>query len=221
MPCQDYCAFHRAGLADAYGTIGKYNLFMACETPDPGAFRALPEGYSFRLCRRGEVETWKRLVAEEQYVAYVTDFYEKVYAKNEDEFFRRCTFVCAAGDKPVASAFLWRAHGEIDTVGWFRVLPVYEGLGLGRALLSEILKPAKGPVYLHTQPTSIRAIKLYSDLGFALITNPVIGYRKNDLAESLPYMQKVMPAATYENLRFIEIGDSLHQAALLSETAEF
>ena len=51
-----------------------------------------------------------------------------------------------------------------------------EGKGLGRALLTEILKNAGLPIYLHTQPTPARAIKLYSDFGFKLTTDPIIGY---------------------------------------------
>ena len=90
-------------------------------------------------------------------------------------------FICDASDKPVASTFIWRSYGKINTIGWFRVLPEYEEHGLGRALLSEILKDADYPVYLHTQPTSARAIKLYSDFGFKLLTDPIIGYRKNEL----------------------------------------
>ena len=219
--CKDYNAFQEAGLTDAYETIGDYNLFMVCEMLNRSAFCELPEGYSFRLCKRDELEIWKRIVAEEQYAPYVMSFYKKVYEKNEDEFFRQCTFVCDAFDKPVASCFLWLSYGKINTVGWFRVLPEHEGKGLGRALLSYILKIAVCPVYLHTQPTSICAIKLYSDFGFKLITNQVIGYRKNDLIESLPYMQKVMNEADYAKLRFIEVDDSLHKVALLSEAAEF
>jgi len=219
--CRDSYVFCQAGLKDAYETIGNYNLFMVCETPDAGAFRGLPGGYLFRLCGRGELEAWKRIVVKEQYVSFVSEFYNKVYSKEEDAFFRRCTFVCETGGAPVASCFLWRAYGTIDTVAWFRVLPAHEGKGLGRALLSEILKTADCPVYLHTQPTSICAIKLYSDFGFKLITNPVIGYRKNDLAKSLPYMKKAMPEADYAKLQFAEVDDTLHKAALSSETVEF
>ena len=154
-------------------------------------------------------------------LSMVTSFYKKVYEKNEDEFFNRCTFVCDADDKPVASCFIWRSYGKINTVGWFRVLPEHEGKGIGRALLSKILKTVESPIYLHTQPTSICAVKLYSDFGFKLITNSVIGYRKNDLAESLPYMQKVMTESDYAKLQFIELDDVLHKAALVSEIAEF
>jgi GNAT superfamily N-acetyltransferase len=219
---RDYIAFQRAGLADEYETAGKYSLFMVCESPNTSAFKPLPNGYSFRLCRRDELEIWKRVVAEEKHVSYVSDFYNRVYAKNKDEFFRRCTFVCNADGKPVASCFIWRSYGQINTIGWTRTLPEYEGLGLGSALLGELLKTARYPIYLHTQPTSVCALKLYSDLGFALIKAPsIIGHRKNGLTESLPYMQKTMNKKDYANLKFVEADHNLHKAASSSKFSEF
>ena len=218
---RDYEAFIQIGIGDDYNTVGNYNLFMQCETPDKSAFRELPAGFFFKLCQRDELEVWKRVVAEEQYVGYVTEYYKKVYEKNADEFFHRCLFVCNADDKPIASTFIWRSYEKINTVGWFRVLPEYEGRGLGRALLSEIFKGADFPVYLHTQPTSARAIKLYSDFGFKLLTDPIIGYRKNDLTASLPYLQKVLPESEYMKLRFAEADKALIEAAISSEISEF
>ena len=218
---RDYEVYTQNGVGDVYYTVGNYNLFMQCDTPDKTASRELPHGFSFRLCRNDELEVWKRVVAEEQYVDYVAEYYENVYAKHADEFFRRCMFVCNANDKPVASTFIWRSYGKINTIGWFRVLPEYEGHGLGRALLSEILKDADYPVYLHTQPTSVRAIKLYSDFGFKLLTDPIIGHRKNDLAESLPYLKKVLPDIDYKKLLFAEADSALIEAAMSSEISEF
>jgi ribosomal protein S18 acetylase RimI-like enzyme len=217
----DHHLFQQVGLADTFGAIGNYNLFMKCEAPNKTAFRTLPFGYSFRMCRRNELKVWKRIVAKEQYAEHVADYYNRVYAKAEDEFFRRCTFVCDANDKPVATSFIWLSYGKINTIAWLRVLPEYEGNGLGRALLSEILRMTQYPVYLHTQPTSICAVKLYSDFGFRLIESQVIGYRQNNLAESLPYMQKVMNGADFARLQFVDADYYLHQVALTSELSEF
>jgi len=218
---KDHEAFCREGIAGLYNTIGDLNLFMQCDTPNKDAFRSLPDGYSFRLCRRDELEVWKRIVAEEQYIGFVTEYYDKVYAKHEDAFYSRCLFVCNEKDIPVASCFIWRSYGLINTLGWFRVLPEYEGRGIGRALLSKIIKSEDCPIYLHTQPTSARAIKLYSDFGFRLITDREVGHRKNDLSESLPYLRKILPERDYAGLRFAEANGSLLSATLTSETPEF
>ncbi|MCL2473322.1 MAG: GNAT family N-acetyltransferase [Alphaproteobacteria bacterium] len=218
---KDHETFCRKGIGEIYETIGSLNLFMQCDAPNRDAFRSLPDGYSFRLCRRDELEIWKRVVVEEAYIDNVTDFYEKIYAQHEDEFFQCCMFVCNAADKPVASTLIWKSYGLINTVGWFRVLPEYEGKELGRALLSEIFKTAQFPIYLHTQPTSARAIKLYSDFGFKLITDTKIGYRKNDLDESFSYLQKLLLKNDYEKLQFTKANNELLNAALSNKTSEF
>jgi GNAT superfamily N-acetyltransferase len=161
------------------------------------------------------------VVAEEQYADVVADYYNEVYAKHEDEFFKRCLFVCDVDDKPVASCFIWRSYGLINTVGWFRVLPEHEGKGLGRALLSEVFKNAQPPIYLHTQPTSMRAIKLYLDFGFKLITDPVIGNRKNDLAECLELFHTILPPDDFLGIQYTEADGALLNAALTSNFSEF
>jgi hypothetical protein len=58
------------------------------------------------------------------------------------------------------------------------------------------------PVFLHTHPSSYRAIKLYSDLGFKLLTDSVIGNRTNDLNESLPILKKFISAGDFRALQF-------------------
>lgn len=218
---KDHEVFCQKGISDIFDTIGNYNIFMQCDSPNKAAFRVLPDGYSFRLCRRDELETWKQVVAEEQYVEYVTEYYKNVYANHESEFFQRCLFVCDKADKPVASTFIWISYGLINTIGWYRVLPEYEGLGIGRALLSKILFDTQYPIYLHTQPTSARAIKLYSDFGFKLVVDPKVGHRKNDLQESLPYLKILLPESDYEKLQFTKANEALLAATDTSEVSEF
>ncbi|MDR0653915.1 MAG: hypothetical protein LBG12_11525 [Synergistaceae bacterium] len=58
------------------------------------------------------------------------------------------------------------------------------------------------PVYLHTQPCSFRAIKLYSDFGFLILRDPIIGSRKNDVEIALPYLKERIRESDYNNLRF-------------------
>jgi GNAT superfamily N-acetyltransferase len=218
---KDYQSFCRAGLGELFKTLGNLNIFMQCDSPNEDAFRKLPDGYSFRLCRRDELDAWKRILVHEQYIDHVTAYYNRVYAPYEDEFFRRCLFVCDEKDKPIASTFIWRSYGLINTVGWFGVLPEYEGKGLGRALISQVLKDAEFPVYLHTQPTSARAIKLYSDFGFKLITNFIPGNRSNDLEDSLPYLKKILPEKDYAALRYTTANPELITAIQSNELAEF
>ena len=74
---------------------------------------------------------------------------------------------------------------------------------MGRGLLSALLdqlQPQDFPVFLHTQPSSYRAIKLYSDLGFSFLDMPVIDGRENGLASSIPVLKSMMPEAAYRRL---------------------
>lgn len=218
---RDYLSFAHTVGDDVYKKAGDYNLFMVCHKPDQTAYRELPYGYSFRLCKRDELGTWKHIAVEKPYINDLSDYFERVYAHHGDEFFHRCMFICDRDGKPAATCLTWLSYRLIHTIGWFRTLPEYEGKGLGRALLTRIMETSEYPIYLHTQPTSARAIKLYSDFGFMLITDPYIGNRKNHIADSLPILQKVLPQADFDNLKMIRADKALLDAARLSEYAEF
>ena len=197
------------------------NLFMQCDTPNEAAFRPLPQGFMTRLCNRDEIIVWKEMWAQGKYMDFVNYYYDKVYAPHENEFLSRCTFAVDKNDMPVASSGIWRSYGKINTILGFFVLPEYEGCGIGRGLFSDVMRNAEYPVYVHTHPIAHRAVKLYSDFSFKLITNPAIGYRKNDLSESLPYLQKVLPESGYTRLQFTIANNELLMAALSNEMAEF
>lgn len=208
-------------------SIPPLNLFMMCSAINPDAFRSLPDGFHFRYCRKNELESWKLLCLEDpRYIDFLTDYYQKVYAHREDEFFRRCLFACNENDTPIGTCFLWNAYGKINTLHWFRVLPEYEGKGIGRALLTRVLRPLAQqdlPVFIHTHPSSFRAIKLYTDFGFRLLSCPdKIGYRSNDYAQSLPYLRESMPEKVYAGLPdALPAPESLLDAALLTEYEQF
>lgn len=209
--------------------IPDYNLFMMCCAPRREAFAPLPAGFYFDLCRREELEIWKRFpfdTEEEarQGEAYMARFFANVYAAQEEEFFSRCLFVRAENGAPVGTAFLWRAYGRVNTLQWVKVRKEYEGRGIGRALLTHLLMPLapeEYPVYLHTQPSSYRAIKLYTDFGFSLLTGGRVGQRENQLAQSLPILREVMPPAAYGRLTFAPAPEELLSAAASREISEF
>lgn len=211
-------------MADA---IPDKNLFMMCDTLVQSALRDLPQGYHIRSCRRDELELWQAIhfddpVTAAAYRPYMTDYFDRVYAPKAELFFQTCLFVCPdsdqpGGDQPIATAFIWKAYDLFQSVHWFKVVQAYEGRGIGRALLSVILRDLKAedyPVYLHTQPGSYRAIKLYSDFGFQLLSDPVIGSRPNDLAECLPILERYMPPTYFKQLQITQApADFLHGLA--------
>lgn len=211
------------------GKIPDGNLFMACRQLEGAAFSALPEGYSLRPPRREELPLWMDIHFDSPEEAranrpYMERYYAQVYAPQGDLFFRQCRFLCAPDGEVAGTCFVWKAYGRVSTVHWFKVKREHEGRGLGRALLSAVLAPLGEedlPVCLHTQPGSFRAIKLYSDFGFRLLTDPAIGSRRNDLEESLPFLQEVMPPEAFRRLQFAEAPPVLLQAAASSPASEF
>ena len=189
--------------------IPEKNLFMMCEKLNLNAMSDMPIGFHVRNCQKNELDIWKAMsfdnpeLAKQQY-DYMTQYYNSVYANNGDLFFQKCLFVCDNDNKPVGTCFAWRAYENITTIHWYKVLKEYEGKGIGRALFSMVMKSLTAdefPVFLHTQPDSYRAIKLYSDFGFYLLSDPLIGNRKNDLEECLPILKKNMLHQDYQLLK--------------------
>ncbi|MEZ4680110.1 MAG: GNAT family N-acetyltransferase [Caldilineaceae bacterium] len=202
------------------------NLFMICDALEESALSTLPAGYHVRPCRRAELDLWKAIHFDDPataaaYRAYMTDYFDRVYASKADLFFQTCLFVCNLEDKPIATAFIWKAYDRFQTVHWFKVINAYEGRGIGRALLSAIMRDLRAddyPVYLHTQPGSYQAIKLYSDFGFKLLSDPVIGHRQNDLAECLPILERYMPPAFFNQLQITQApADFLEELATFTD----
>ena len=188
------------------------NIFMMCMRLNRSALTDLPAGYHFRRIREDELGIWKRMPFDDErtadeYQGYMTDWFDRVYAPKKGLFFERCIFVCDACDQPIGTCFIWEAYDVVPTIHWYKVKKEHEGKGIGRALLSEVMKKAaKYPIYLHTQPGSFRAIKLYSDFGFVLLLDPVIGSRNNEIDVGLPYLKGHMPEAEYGKLRFGHAG---------------
>ncbi|MGI6372088.1 MAG: GNAT family N-acetyltransferase [Caldicoprobacterales bacterium] len=84
-------------------------------------------------------------------------------AGKEDLFFEKCLFVCDNKDIPVGTCFAWKAYDRITTIHWFKVIKEYEGLGIGRALLSIVMQSIpkeEYPVFLHTQPAKFSGNKI-------------------------------------------------------------
>jgi len=214
------------------GEIPGKDLFMMCEKPNTAAFRELPSQFHFRLCRRDELEIWKQMLFDfeltpeqrSEYMQMMTDYFNKYYAAQADLFFAKCLFACNADDMPVGRCFIWKSYGKLNTIQWYKVLKSYENQGIGRALLTAVMKDLTEedyPVYLHTHPSSFRAMKLYSDFGFALLSDPVIGFRNNDLDECMPILEKYMPEKDFKNLRVVKAPQFLLDVAASTSEMDF
>lgn len=209
--------------------LAEGNLFMMCSRLNEAALSDVPDGFHIRLCRREELDIWKTIHFDTEDAAreqkpYMTRYFETVYEPSGGEFWSRCLFLCDADDTPIGTCFAWRAYGKVMTIHWYKVKREYEGMGLGRSLLSYVMRTISQsdyPVFLHTHPGCLRAIKLYTDFGFALLEDERVGYRTNDLNVSLPYLRANMPPNAYAALTFAHAPNQFLEAAKLSEFSEF
>ncbi|MEE3343163.1 MAG: GNAT family N-acetyltransferase [Bacilli bacterium] len=210
--------------------IPDLNIFMMCDRLNTKALSKLSEEFYIRTCREDELKLWKEFPFDnaqdkKDNINYMTNYFNDVYSNKIDEFYKRCLFVCEKKtDKPIATCFIWKSYNKINTIHWFKTLKEYEGKGIGRALLSYImlsLDQEDYPVFLHTQPSSFRAIGLYSDFGFKIVTNKTIGYRDNNYKESLPILKQFMQTDKYNNLKFIEAPSLFNESAKTSKINQF
>jgi ribosomal protein S18 acetylase RimI-like enzyme len=187
------------------------NIFMMCSALNRNALVELPASYSIRNCRPDELGVWKTMPFDDaelaqEYEEFMSDYFTTTYGGKEKLFFAKTLVVCDLQNKPVATCSIWKAYNTFNTIQWFKVLKKYEGQGIGRALLSIVMQELEMrdyPVYLHTQPSSFRAIKLYSDFGFSLLSGGKFGSRDNDLDECLPILEEFMPKEYFHKLRII------------------
>ena len=188
------------------------NIFMMCRKVDEAAFSELPKGFLVRNCRKDELDLWKampfdNLVDAIEHKPFMDEYFEATYGRQRDLFFEKTLFVCDLEDRPIATCLIWKAYNQFNSIHWFKVLKGFEGLGIGRALFTILMKDLKAsdfPIYLHTQPESFRAVKLYSNFGFHLLSNKKLGVRHNDLDQCLPILKTQMPQDFFEDLEISE-----------------
>ena len=136
--------------------IPDLNIFMMCDELNKEALSDIPNGFHIRYCRKDELDIWKEFPFDNdsdknEYKEYMTNYFNDVYAPNEELFYKSCLFLCDTNDKPIATCFAWKSYDSVYTIHWLKVLKGYEGMGLGRAIISEVMKnvPKEGyPIYL-------------------------------------------------------------------------
>ena len=159
---------------------------MVCHALKNAALSNLPAGHSLGLCRPEDLAFWKGMHFDDAASAaenrpYMDAYFERVYAPHGNAFYERFLLAREPEGAIVGSCFAWPAYGRVSTIHWFKLLKGYYGRGNCRGLLIDVMQGITSedyPVCLHTQPESYRAIKLYSDFGFCLISDACIGRRQ-------------------------------------------
>lgn len=208
--------------------IPDLNVFMMCEKINKDAYKELPAGYKIRKLKRTELKLWFGFPFDEPkdkvaYLGFMQTFYDNVYKKREDEFFNRCLVVCNKENKPIGTCFAWKAYEKFWTIHWYKINKECENKGLGRALLTEVMKSVPEnelPIYLHTQPGSFRAIKIYSDFGFKILKDKEIGNRANNIKHAKKYLKYFMKDY-YKDIKFAKSNGELSRVSKMYSYNEF
>ena len=135
----------------------------------------LAPGLHFRLFRRGDEETWARLLASSglrpSFEAAMKQW-EFEFEQAQDEMEKRCIFVETDDGTAIATTLAWymdEPSSEWGRIHWVGVDPAYQGKRIGKAMISEALtrmSKMHPKVVLETEHPRLPAIKMYLDFGF-------------------------------------------------------
>jgi len=139
----------------------------------------VPEGFRAALYTPGDERQWAAIetsVLEFSNEYDALAYFERSFLAFPGETERRCLFLEAADGEKVATASSWWAYSGTRRdpwLHWVAVKPAYQGLGLGKAIVSAALAlmteiEGDRDFYLHTQTWSHRAIGVYENMSFAM-----------------------------------------------------
>jgi ribosomal protein S18 acetylase RimI-like enzyme len=186
------------------------NVLMRCSKINEEAMTSLPDGFSFKLYEDGDEKLWADIeiaIGEFLYMTteQVEDYFRNEYFDNKDKLYERCLFVLDANKNPVGTCIAWydrKDNHYIPSIHWIAVNPKIQANGIGRALLTEtmkiFIKNGETPVYLHTQPWSYKAIKLYLDFGFYAMMNETFSDFVNEYNDVKSILKDYMTSEYYE-----------------------
>ncbi len=186
-------------------TVPYFNVIMKRRARLPVVTHELPSEFSLAgFGPRDEVQ-WAGIetaVGEFMTESEALTYFQATYLPHSDELTRRCVFVRQADGAAVGTITSWWNTTEErrdPSVHWLAVRPDYQGLGLGKALVSECLKrlvwlEGDRNIFLHTQTWSHRAIAIYIKAGFEFVGQGSFGGYPNDYEQAMPVLRSVLPS---------------------------
>lgn len=190
------------------------SIIMRCDRIDKSAYLELPSGIEAVFYKEGMEMVWAKVQKAagefaEDSVSDAAAYFMERYGDRRQELSERCVFLKEQETgRYIGTCMAWfeqKKGEEVPVLHWLAVDDAYAGNGYARMLITQVMKLfecfAKGQkIYLHTQPCSYRAIKLYNDFGFSITRTDTYGTAVNEYAEAMPLLKKHMTAETYEKL---------------------
>lgn len=195
------------------------SIIMRCDQIEKSAFLELSSEVEIEFYQNGMEDVWVQVQkcagefekeSDEQVKAY---FMER-YGCKSSELKKRCIFLkdMRKGEY-IGTCMAWfETKGDkiVPVLHWLAVADEYSGRGYARMLITQVMilfeKYAPGQsIYLHTQPWSYRAIKLYNDFGFCMSRYDVYGTAVNEYEEAMKILGKCMSEKAYEKLALTSV----------------
>lgn len=183
-------------------SIPFYDIIMRCDHPQ-FTQPVLPEGFWMDTYWPGDDEAWARMeVFAGDFKSYdlALAYFRRTYVLHPQELEKRFVMVRNPQGEGVCSCIAWRTERNgkpCSTLQWLVTAEGYEGLGLAKAVAFETMNRyhalGEGPVWLHTQPWSYKAIWLYYQAGFRITSNDLLQRFPNRYAEAMPVLETLIP----------------------------
>lgn len=190
------------------------SIIMRCDRIDKSAYLALDSDVEIDFYKKGMETVWAKIqkaagefekVTEKDVITY---FIERFWCA-QDKLGKRCIFLKEKNtENYIGTCMAWFGHKgkeEIPVLHWLAVDDSYSGKGYARMLITHVLQIfersyAGQKIYLHTQPASYMAIKLYHDFGFRMTRTDTYGTAVNEFKDALPVLKKYMTFDSYSKL---------------------
>ena len=151
----------------------------------------LPAGYGYSYFRPGDEKSWAKIetsVLEFPDELDALIYFQKAFLPFITELEKRCLFIENDKGEKIATSTAWWGYTGVRRdpwLHWVAVKPQYQGLGLGKAIISKITQTmveieGDRDFYLHTQTWSHKAIKLYQKIGYEITSEKYLDKYTND-----------------------------------------
>lgn len=157
--------------------------------------------FYIRKYKKGDEKYWAEIeykIGDFSSVREAKEYFIQNY--NSDELAEKCFFAETSDGKVVGTCIAWYDNKNdyvVSSLHWLAVIPEYQDKGIGRALVISVMNYYREnnllPVYLHTQPWSYKAIKLYYSLGFIIQHEDTFGNYKNEYKEAKEILSNYLP----------------------------
>jgi len=194
-------------------TVPFIDVLMLRKAGVPVPVYPLAEGYAFTLFQPGDEKEWAEIetsVLEFKRSVDALEYFQRNFLPSLSELQRRCLFVQGPDGNKIATATIWWEYTgkrRDPWVSWVSVRPEYQGKGLGKALISEVLRlgieiEGDRDFYLKTQTWSYRAITIYEKVGFEIISDKNLWRYSNErYQEAIALLEDIYQKNGYQRRR--------------------